>query len=62
MRRMTDSALTLLPQPDSPTRATVSPGRTSHDTPSTARTTPPEVVNWVCRSRTSSRTSIGAGV
>ena len=55
--RITDSALTDLPQPDSPTRATVSPLRTSHETPSTARTTPAEVWNWVRRSRTSRRTS-----
>ncbi len=42
-RRITESALTDLPQPDSPTRATVSPLRTSHDTPSTARITPADV-------------------
>ena len=43
-------ALTLLPQPDSPTRATVSPSSTSQETPSTARTTPPRVRNCVWRS------------
>jgi len=41
--RMMDSALTLLPQPDSPTSATVSPSWMSQETPSTARTTPAEV-------------------
>src|SRR5262245_9333589 len=55
-RRITDSALTDLPHPDSPTSATVSPGRTFQDTPSTARTTAPEVVNCVWRSLTSRRT------
>ncbi len=30
-----------LPQPDSPTMPSVSPGCTSKETPSTARTTPP---------------------
>src|SRR5262245_21550871 len=53
-RRMTDSALTDLPQPDSPTSATVSAGWTSQDTPSTARTTPADVVKCVRRSLTSS--------
>src|SRR5262245_64063593 len=61
-RRMMLSALTDLPQPDSPTSATVSPARTSHDTPSTARTTPPEVVKWVWRFSTFSRTSIDTRV
>ena len=32
MRRMIDSAVTLLPEPDSPTMATVSPGPMSNDT------------------------------
>ena len=46
-----DRAVTLLPQPDSPTRQTVRPeGRWS--TPSTARTTPSWVWKWVRRSRT----------
>ena len=57
-RRMTDSALTDFPQPDSPTSATVSPDRTSQETPSTARTTAPEIAKWVCRSLTSRRTSL----
>ena len=51
--RMMLSALTDLPHPDSPTSATVSPSRTSHDTPSTARTTPPRVAKCVWRLRTS---------
>ena len=38
--RMIDSAVTLLPQPDSPTMPSVSPAWTSNDTPSTARTMP----------------------
>ena len=59
--RITESALTDLPQPDSPTSATVSPLRTFHDTPSTARTTPALVWNWVRRPRTSRRTSMSGG-
>src|SRR5688500_14227028 len=51
--RMMLSALTDLPHPDSPTRATVSPASTSQDTPSTARTTPVRVANSVWRSITS---------
>jgi hypothetical protein len=35
--RSTDWAVVVLPQPDSPTRATISPARTSKETPSTAR-------------------------
>src|SRR5262245_5322465 len=56
-RRITDSALTDLPQPDSPTSATVSPALTSQETPSTARTTPAPVRNWVWRFLTSRRVS-----
>ena len=40
---MTASADTDLPQPDSPTSATISPGFTRQLTPSTARTTPRDV-------------------
>jgi hypothetical protein len=36
-RRSSDSAVTDLPQPDSPTIPTVSPARMSNETPSTAR-------------------------
>ena len=45
--------VTLLPLPLSPTRASVRPGATSNDTPSTARTTWPSVRNSTRRSRTS---------
>ena len=41
--RMIESAVTLLPQPDSPTMPSVSPGNTSNETPSTARVTPSTV-------------------
>jgi len=43
IRRRMESEVTLLPQPDSPTSASVSPGWTSKDTPSTARTIPSRV-------------------
>src|SRR6202011_3043960 len=54
IRRNIDSAVTLLPQPLSPTIARVSPGMTWNETPSTARTTPSRVKNQVFRSATSS--------
>src|SRR4051794_40788327 len=54
-RRMIESAVTLLPQPDSPTMPSVSPGETSNDTPSTARVTPSSVKKNVARSRTERR-------
>ena len=47
-----DSAVTLFPEPDSPTIASVSPGLTSNDTPSTARTVPRSPRNSVTRPRT----------
>ena len=53
IRRRIESAVTDLPQPDSPTMPSVSPRARSNDTPSTARTTPSRVLNWVWRSRTS---------
>ena len=53
--RRIDIEVTDLPQPDSPTIATVSPASTWNDTPSTARTTPSGVAKWVCRFSTSSR-------
>ena len=59
MRRMMESALTDLPQPDSPTTATVSPGFTSKVMPSTALTTPSEVKKCVLRSWTSRSCSTG---
>ena len=43
------NALTLLPQPDSPTSATVSLSLTSQETSSTARTTPLRVTKCVLR-------------
>jgi len=54
MSRMSESAVTDLPQPDSPTMPSVSPAASSNDTPSTARTTPSRVKNCVLRSLTSS--------
>src|SRR6185312_7950591 len=50
--RMIDSAVTLLPQPDSPTSPTVSPSAMSKLTPLTARTSPSLVKNEVRRSLT----------
>ena len=52
MSRMSESAVTDLPQPDSPTMPSVSPWSSSNDTPSTARTTPSRVKNCVWRSVT----------
>src|SRR5215831_4325647 len=52
--RMIDSAVTLLPQPDSPTSPSVVRGAMSNDTPSTARIVPSGVRNSVTRSRISS--------
>src|SRR5512145_1977433 len=60
-RRMMLSAETDLPQPDSPTSATVSPSATSQDTPSTARTCPAAVANVVLRLRTSSKVATVLG-
>src|SRR5215203_4164382 len=54
-RRMIDSAVTLLPQPDSPTIPSVSPAPTSNDTPSTARVVPSSLKKEVARSRTARR-------
>ena len=45
-------AVTDLPDPDSPTIPKISPGRTSNETPSTARTAPASVLNVVLRLRT----------
>ena len=44
--------VTLLPQPDSPTSPSVSPGSISNETPRTAGTEPSRVANAVCRSST----------
>src|SRR5579859_500887 len=51
-RRRIDRAVIDLPLPDSPTMPRVSPGYRSKVTPSTARTMPSWVSNWVRRSRT----------
>ena len=53
VRPMTASELTLLPEPDSPTMPSVSPGWTENETPSTALTMPSSVVKWTRRSLTS---------
>src|SRR5882757_2397147 len=50
-----DIAVTDLPQPLSPTTASVSPSLIWNDTPSTARLTPSGVRKCTCRSSTSSR-------
>src|SRR2546430_15523072 len=51
---MAARALTLLPDPDSPTMASVSPASSEWLTPSTAFTTPKSVKKWTRRSRISS--------
>src|SRR5580704_13522076 len=53
-RRRIESAVTVFPQPLSPTRATVEPRGTSNDTPSTARNVPESERKLVTRSRTRS--------
>src|SRR5579871_4028514 len=52
--RSSDSALALLPEPLSPTIATVSPRSTVNETPLTAGTLPSPVRNSACKSTTSS--------
>src|SRR6266511_1515819 len=52
-----DIVLTLLPEPDSPTIPSVSPGKRSYEIPSTACTTPSSVVNSTTRSRIERRGS-----
>ena len=47
-------AVTDLPEPDSPTIETISPGETENETPSTACTTPSSVANETLSSETSS--------
>src|SRR6266516_633770 len=61
-RRMMLSAVTDLPQPDSPTMPSVSPALSSNETPSTALTMPSLVEKTVCRSRTSSSGCVTAGL
>src|SRR6266576_150967 len=61
MRRM-ERAVTLLPQPLSPTMPSVRPGRTSKLAPSTALVMPSSAKKNVCRSRTlSSGSSVSNG-
>ena len=55
---MIDSAVTLLPEPDSPTMATVSRGAISKEMPLTTVVHTPSTRNAVVRSRTA---STGAG-
>src|SRR5262249_29370563 len=52
--RITDSAVTLFPHPDSPTRPSTRPGSSRNETPSTARASPPSRKNDVLSARTSS--------
>src|SRR6516165_2586189 len=59
MRRITESAVTLLPDPDSPTIASVSPASMSNETWSTAVTCPRSVLKRVVRLRTCSK---GSGI
>ena len=47
--RITDMAVTDLPQPDSPTTHSVSPASTCKSTPSTACSQPSSVLKWVFR-------------
>ena len=54
-----DIAVTVLPQPDSPTTARISPAARSKDTPFTACTTPSSVSKRTVRSRTSSSAVTG---
>ena len=49
--RMIDWLTTDLPEPDSPTNATVERGRTRNDAPVTARMKPPGAAKRTCRSR-----------
>ena len=50
---MSENPVTLLPEPDSPTSPSTSPGASENDTPSTALTTPALVKKWVARFETS---------
>ena len=52
--RMIDSAVIVLPEPDSPTMPRHSPGATDSDTPSIAYTVPRRNLMSVCRSWMSS--------
>src|SRR5262244_387182 len=57
IRRMIDRAVTLLPEPDSPTMPRVSPLLMCRSMPSTARTTPSSVKKCVFKPLTSSSRS-----
>src|SRR2546430_270478 len=59
IRRRIESDVTLLPQPDSPTMASVSPRTTEKETPSTARTTPSRVKKYVFNPLTSRSAELG---
>src|SRR5689334_9965465 len=62
---MIDRAVTVLPEPDSPTMPSTSFSSTSKDTPSTAWTVPSSVGNWTCRPSTEStvaRVTLGRSV
>ncbi len=60
-RRMIARLVTLLPQPDSPTRPRRSPRASWNEMPLTAWIVPSWVRNWTTRSLTSSRTSGAPG-
>ena len=63
--RITESDVTDLPEPDSPTSATVSPACTVSEISSTAVTQPSSVLNFTVRSftaRTAGAASRGAAV
>src|SRR4029077_19041483 len=57
-----EKPVTVLPQPDSPTRPSTSPGFTEKLTPSTALATPARVKKWVFRSSTTNFLSFKAGI
>ena len=61
IRRM-DIAVAVLPDPLSPTSASVSPPRSENDTSRTARTSPRRVMNEALRSRTSRTGPRGSGL
>src|SRR5688500_17198295 len=55
MSRISESAVTLLPQPDSPTIPKTLPSSIEKETPLTARMMSFPSLNWVCRFSTSSK-------